>query len=322
MLVNPKIDKLSFTIDKRSLLSTKLTALLEHLEGNVDVTFNNSPNYITCHIIPTKLKRPEAYYEARTKHNLQMNTGLILKFFADLEKFSVFPHMCNITNLHITKDRIVENTPEIYYTPLVNNQTQYKGIVQAYEVNNGTTPSVHICNKSSSMKRGTWLIKFYDKATQLKDHLKVDEIVPLEQLSTKDIKTLRNGYSKYTSRINLDKVNLLRCEIELKNNSLLLFPHSGNRLRVMDIITMIKNNTLYAELNKVYIQILQNAIFPKKKEPQKDTELDNFLVSGNMSRFDNLFKAMNLYQTYKIYANSVIPKKDMLLNEIYDKFVG
>lgn len=40
-----------------------------------------------------------------------------------------------------------------------------------------------------------------------------------------------------------------------------------------------------------------------------------------MSRFDNLFKAMGIYQNYKQYTNSVIPEEDLLLNEIYEKFI-
>ena len=58
-----------------------------------------------------------------------------------------------------------------------------------------------------------------------------------------------------------------------------------------------------------------------KKAPTKGSELDRFLVSGDMSQFDNLFDAMGIYSNYKEYTNSVISEEDMLLNEIYEKFV-
>lgn len=197
----------------------------------------------------------------------------------------------------------------------------YKGRIVAYEENNGTTPSVRVCNKSKSMKRGSWLIKFYDKAVEIQEHLKITEINPLEPLSKEDIKLLGRGYSRYTGRINLTKINLMRCEIELKNDSLLLLPHIGTRLTAMDIITMIKGEALYNELNKVFEEILNKGVFPIKKEPTKTSLLDDFLISGSMSRFDRLFQALGRYQTYKEYSNSVISEKDKLLNEIYDKFV-
>ena len=78
---------------------------------------------------------------------------------------------------------------------------------------------------------------------------------------------------------------------------------------------------LYKELNKVFEEILNKGVFPVKKEPTKTSLLDDFLVSGSMSRFDRLFQALGRYQTYKEYSNSVISEKDKLLNEIYDKFV-
>ena len=57
------------------------------------------------------------------------------------------------------------------------------------------------------------------------------------------------------------------------------------------------------------------------KEPLKASELDKFLISGNMSRFDSLFKAMGIYQNYKAYVTSIIKEEDLLLNEIRTKFM-
>ncbi len=322
MLKNPKIDKISFTINKRDVMENKINDILEYLDRREDIQFNKSRCYITVHITPTKLIRPNLNYNDSMKHNLQMNTNLLVEFFEQLKnEFSIFPHKLNVTELHNTKDRIMEQSPHSYNNPLVDNQTQYKGRVRAFEVNNGTTPTVHIQNESESMKRGTWFCKSYNKGEQLRDHLKVDEITPLEPLSKEDIKTLGCGYSKYTGRINLTKVNLMRIEHELKNDSLLLFPHTGSRLRVIDILTMIEEDTLTENLNRVFKAIMEKALFSNKKEPTKDSALDNFIVSGSMSEFDRLFSALGMYQAYKEYTNSVITQDDRLLNEIYDKFM-
>ena len=322
MLNRPKIDKLNFTINKRELFNVDIDRVISYLKGKKGVEYNNNPpNYIIVNLNPNKLIRQNINYDATYEHNLQMNTDLILNFFNELEKFHIYPYKCNITNLHIAKDRIMEEIPKAYNKPLIDNQTQYKGRIVAYEENNGTTPRVRVCNKSKSMKRGSWLIKFYDKAVEIQEHLKITEINPLEPLSKEDIKLLGRGYSRYTGRINLTKINLMRCEVELKNDSLLLLPHIGTRLTAMDIITMIKGEVLYNELNKVFEEILNKGVFPTKKEPTKTSLLDDFLVSGSMSRFDRLFQALGRYQTYKEYSNSVISEKDKLLNEIYDKFV-
>ena len=130
-----------------------------------------------------------------------------------------------------------------------------------------------------------------------------------------------NAYSKYTGRIKLDRVNMRRSERRLKGSKLLLFPHEQEKLTLADIKNMIENNTLIDELNRVFVEEKKRTIFPEKKEPTKDNELDMFLVSGDMSQFDNLFHAMGIYANYKEYTNSVIPEDDILLNEIYEKFV-
>ncbi len=321
MLIKPKLDKLCFTVKKSNVIGSKLKELTDYLESKRDVHDNNSPYYITVNINPTKLTRPNVdYKDSSNNHNLQMNLDLLVEFFENLKKFYIIGNL-NITSLHIAKDRIMEEIPETYYDPLVNNQTQFKGRIQAFKVDNGTTPSVHICNKSDSMKRGIWFDKLYNKGEQLKDHLKVSEITPLEPLSKEDIKTLGRGYSKYTGKINLNKVNLMRQEFELKGDGLLLLPHVSKRLTASDIISMIKDETLYEELNKVFKLLMEKAIFPKKKEPTKMAKLDEFLVSGSMKEFDELFQALNKYQVFKEYTNSVITNDDKLLNEIYDKFI-
>lgn len=217
MLKEPKLDKISFTIDKRNVLPNNLKDVISFFERRQDVTYNNSRCYIVVHITPTKLIRPNLNYNNyQVRHNLQMNTALLFDFFKQIEAYSIPLDSLNITNLHVAKDRIMNNPPLVYNNFLLEKQARYKGKVRAFEVNNGTSPSVHICNYSKSLNRGTWLIKSYNKGEQLKDFLKISEITPLEALSKEDIKTLSQGYSKYTGRIKLDKVNLLRVEIELK----------------------------------------------------------------------------------------------------------
>lgn len=104
------------------------------------------------------------------------------------------------------------------------------------------------------------MIKKYNKPEQLKSDLKVDEITPVDPLSKEEIKILGRGYSKYTGRVNLNKVNLMRMELELKGKQLLLFPHITERLTVCDILTMIKDHTLTENLNRVFNGRIENTL--------------------------------------------------------------
>ena len=324
MIVEPKIDKLEFTIDRRTLSEDKLESVIRCLECN-DINYNNSSRYyLTVHLNPTKLRRPNLAYDYDNSlcHNLQMNTEVLVSFFEQLEKYSLFARMLNIKNLHIAKDKVMNNDPDDYNNPLLSNASQYKGRIRAFEVNNGTSPSVHICNDSQSMNRGEWLLKKYNKHAQQKELLKVDEITPVDPLSEEDIKMLGKGYSKYTDRVNLNKVNLMRMELELKGKQLLLFPHVTNRLTVEDILIKIKENTLIENLNRVFNERMESAIYPVKKEATKDSEQDRFNASNDMYRFDCLFMALGKYPAYKEYINSIITNDDMLLDEMRAKFIG
>lgn len=323
MIIEPKIDKLAFTFDKRSTPDDKLEDVIFFLDCS-GVKYNKSSYYLTVHLNPTKLRRPNLNYDYDNSlcHNLQMNTDVLVNFFEELEKFSISASRLNIRNLHIAKDRVTEHYPDDYNKPLLTNTSQYKGRVRAFEVNNSTHPSVHICNESQSMNRGEWLIKKYNKSAQLKDKLGVYEITPVDSLSKDDIKILGNGYSKYTGRVNLNKVNLMRMELELKGKQLLLFPHITERLTVCDILTMIKDQTLTENLNRVFNERIENTLFPIRKEPTKNSEQDRFNVSDSMYRFDCLFMAMGNYSAYKEYMNSVITNDDILLDEMRAKFIG
>jgi len=322
MIIEPKIDKLGFVIHKASLPKENFEDVQRFFE-RADIKYNSSPLYITVHLNPTKLQRPNFNYnyEKGLHHNLQMNTDLLIDFFEELKKYSLSPNILNIRNLHIAKDRVMGNSSDVYAEPLLSNACRYKGRIRAFEISNGTTPSVHICNDSNTMNRGEWLIKVYNKSAQLIDHLEEDEIIPLEPLSKEEIKMLGRGYSKYTGRINLNKVNLTRAELELKGKQLLQFPHVTNRLTVNDIITMVEDDTLTENLNKVFNERVKNAIFPEKKETTRESEQDRFNASSDMYRFDCLFMALDRYSAYKEYMNSIISNDDLLLQEMQEKFI-
>lgn len=318
MITETKIDKLDFTV-KKTLLAGRLEEFKAFLSRN-KVTPHNSPCHLTVHLNPTKLRRPDVTYDDSMEHNLQMNVDLLEKFLEELNQY-VNLETLKVKEIHIAKDRLMEHPVETYYEPLMSNQTRYKGRTKAYETNNGTTPSICIGAESDRMNNGSSCEIKYKKNRQLQDELRVDEITPIESLKKEEIEMLGSSYSKYTGRVKLKNINLMRSERKLKGNKLLLFPNSDGKLTLADVMKMIKDDTLIDTINKVYVDEKIRTIFPDKKEPTKDNDLDKFLVAGNMSRFDNLFSALGIYQNYKEYTNSVILNDDLLLEEIYEKFV-
>lgn len=320
MILEPKLDKLEFTI-KKSMFKYQLDDIMDFLDRN-KVKYNKSSSYyLTVHLNPTRLIRPNMVYDKTMEHNLQMNEELLLNFLEQFESISAPLTTFKPKDIHIAKDRVMDNPPEMYNAPLIDDQTRYKGRTKACKINNGTTPSVRVCNDSESMNNGESVEIDYDKAGQHEGETGIDEITPLEPLTDEEIKILGKAYSKYTGRINLNKVNLRRSERRLKGSKLLLLPHEGEKLTLADIAKMIREKTLTENINRVFVEEKKRTIFPEKKEPTKDNELDKFLVSGNMSQFDNLFDAMEIYANYKEYTNSVIHDNDMLLDEIYKKFI-
>ena len=319
MIIEPKLDKLDFTI-KKSMVKYQLDDIKDFFERN-EVKFTNSPSYWIVHLNPTKLIRPNLVYDNSMKHNLQMNEELLLDFLEEFEKISIPLIAFRVKEIHIAKDRIMDNPPEMYNAPLIDDQTRYKGRTKAFKTNNGTSPSVRVCNDSESLDGGESSEIDYDKPAQLEDEYGIDEITPLEPLTKEEIKILGNAYSKYTGRIKLDRVNMRRSERRLKGSKLLLLPHEHEKLTLADIVKMLKEKTLIENINRVFVEEKKRTVFPEKKAPTKGSELDRFLVSGDMSQFDNLFDAMGIYSNYKEYTNSVISEEDMLLNEIYEKFV-
>ena len=139
MITETKIDKLDFTV-KKTLLGGRLKEFKAFLLRN-KVVYNNSPCYLTVHLNPTKLRRPNVVYNDTMEHNLQMNIDLLKKFLEELGLY-VNLKILKIKEIHIAKDRLMEHPAETYNEPLINDQTRYKGRTKAYETNNGTTPSV------------------------------------------------------------------------------------------------------------------------------------------------------------------------------------
>ena len=86
----------------------------------------------------------------------------------------------------------------------------------------------------------------------------------------------------------------------------LLLPHEHEKLTLADIVKMLKENTLIENINRVFVEEKKRTVFPEKKAATKGSELDRFLVSGDMSQFDNLFDAMGIYSKSSSLPSSLI----------------
>ena len=95
---------------------------------------------------------------------------------------------------------------------------------------------------------------------------------------------------------------------------------------------MVSQKFKFTNVEEIYIKCIDYIVgmekfidvfnsFPKNKEASKISQLDEYLVSGSMKEFNELFHALNKSQGYKEYTNSVITDDYNLFNEIYDKFI-
>ena len=120
--------------------------------------------------------------------------------------------------------------------------------------------------------------------------------------------------NKIYSVLNKEVLNNIKA---LTNKEIKIISDYTNRIESSLYTTVGFDFYVLHHLQQYHIQ----DIFPIKKEPTKTSKLDNFIISGSMSRFDRLFHTLGKYQAYKEYTNSVISEKGKLLNEIYDKFI-
>ena len=144
-----------------------------------------------------------------------------------------------------------------------------------------TTLAKHFTEKD---KVGDRQYLFYDKAQELQDKANIREIVLRQGLSEEEQALISSeAYNTETKTLYLDKVNILRCELQyrykpkLQNISNFLTGKKGkDGLKLKTLLDLLKERKLYETLERYYINALQEVIFYQEPVISGDVRLNNY----------------------------------------------
>lgn len=303
-------------------------------------TIKTSRQKLSLCFTPTRyLKNDEKY----TDTNLEMPTeDELYEFFIELGLYSLDDNVIDkyrMSVLHLTKNNYMDNPPIVYINFLSNRQ--YKKRFKALQHHSSdtnktlyvTTLAKHFTEKD---KVGDRQYLFYDKAQELQDKANIKEIVLRLGLSEEERALIPfEAYDSKTKTLRLEKVNILRCELQyrykpkLQNISNFLIGKKGkDGLKMKTLLDLLKERKLYETLEKYYIKALQDVIFYQEPVIKEKVKLNNYeqmfseLINENplppslMKIFkDNGFGDSFSNLLKKIHSSDINP----LYTELYNK---
>lgn len=303
-------------------------------------TIKTSRQKLSLCFTPTRyMKNAEKY----TDTNLEMPTeDELYELFARLGLYSLDDNVIDkyrVSVLHLTKNNYMNNPPIDYINFLSNRQ--YKKRFKALQHHSSdtnktlyvTTLAKHFTEKD---KVGDRQYLFYDKAQELQDKANIKEIVLRLGLSEEERALIPfEAYDSKTKTLRLEKVNILRCELQyrykpkLQNISNFLIGKKGkDGLKMKTLLDLLKERKLYETLEKYYIKALQDVIFYQEPVIKEKVKLNNYeqmfseLINENplppslMKIFkDNGFGDSFSNLLKKIHSSDINP----LYTELYNK---
>ena len=316
MLGTVKIDKLCFGLGACTPeIAEKIDTIIYRFYGNV-IKSDKVERYAKLyrHVTPTKqLRTNDKGYE----HNLQMvPIDQFLLFLKELRQVAEL----QIYEMHLAKDVLLKNETYTYLETLLNHEYLNGYVASKTEANSFNTVYVAKKKNLSSKHKQKLKIKFYDKAGELISRNEANRVLPLKE--PVNIPELPIDYSTGKDRygILLYKMNLLRCELELRENYL---PYTT----ISEMIEAIENNTLQNTLEEKYNSILSSTVFaePKKKPSCKSLkELAINLMNDSDRNYKTLFDNAGMSREYNYFkrAKEVVSRQeDLNFEELREKLV-
>ena len=251
-------------------------------------TIKTSRQKLSLCFTPTRyLKNDEKY----TDTNLEMPTeDELYELFIELGLYNLDDNLIDkyrVSVLHLTKNNYMENSSIDYINFLANRmyKKKFKALLHHSSETNKTlyvtTLAKHFTEKD---KVGDRQYLFYDKAQELQDKADINEVVLRLGLSEEEQAIIPSeAYDSKTKTLYLDKVNILRCELQyrykpkLQNISNFLTGKKGkDGLKLKTLLDLLKERKLYETLEKYYIKVLQEVIFYKEPVISSDVRLNNY----------------------------------------------
>lgn len=316
MLSTVKVDKLCFgTARSTQDLVAKVDKVIEKYYKKF-ATPKNAKRQLYRAVTPTKQLRQD--YNG-FNHNLQMiPLEQFLQFLKELD--NVAEQELKVYEMHLAMDILVEEDTSSYIEAIRNHEYMNGYVASSEEANSPST--VYISKKKglNSNRKQKLRIKFYDKAQELINRNPANRVLPIkEPISDMNIPM---DYAKGSDSkgILLYKMNLLRCEIELRENNL---PYTT----IGQIIEAIENGTLQDTIEDKFVEVMNNTVFAEPKNVSCNTlkGLAATLEHNSRRNYKILFRNAGMSREYNYYkkAKEVITREsDIKFEELGNKLVN
>lgn len=251
-------------------------------------TLKTSRQKLSLCFTPTRyLKNDEKY----TDTNLEMPTeDELYELFNRLGLYGLPDNVIDkyrVSVLHLTKNNFMEK-PSIDYINFLANRMYKKRFKALLHHSSNTNKTLYVTTLAKHFtekdKVGDRQYLFYDKAQELQDKANIKEIVLRLGLSKEEQVLMPfEAYDSETKTLYLDKVNILRCELQyrykpkLQNISDIITGKKGkDGLKLKTLLDLLKERKLYETLEGYYIKALQEVIFYQEPVLKENVKLNNY----------------------------------------------
>lgn len=294
---NLLIDKLGFyaPIPELTNLGADVISQLNQINKCMEMffpenayTIKTSRQKLSLCFTPTRYMKNDDKY---TDTNLEMPTeDELYELFARLGLYNLDDNVIDkyrVSVLHLTKNNYMDNPPIDYINFLSNRQykKRFKALLHHSSDTNKTlyvtTLAKHFTEKD---KVGDRQYLFYDKAQELQDKANIEKVVLRLGLSKEEQALITSeAYNAETKTLYLEKVNILRCELQyrykpkLQNISNFITGKKGkDGLKLKTLLDLLEERKLYETLEGYYINALQDVIFYQEPVIKEKIKLNNY----------------------------------------------
>ena len=309
-----KIDKLCFGLDKVTpQIKDEVTKVIEQYYETFATSNNTHKKQLYYEVTPTKQRREN--YNGYN-HNLQMiPLEQFCRFLRDL--VNVARSDFEIYEIHLAKDIVTQREVANYLDTLKEHEYTNGYGISTQEANSNNT--IYISKKKGldSSRKQKLRIKFYNKANELISRCIANRVLPTKEPVETELPTeLINGHNV----ILLYNVNLLRCELELRENNL---PYT----QISQMIEAIEDGVFQGNVEQCYSSILSDTAFATPVKTISNTSIKEIaisLVRDSKRDYKTLFTNSGLTREYNYFkkAKEVVTREnDLNFEELRNKLI-
>lgn len=297
MFKTVKIDKLRTVYKKKEVSEEDRIRMDNTLRTYYpDYTMSHKAGLVLSTFTPTKQRR-EGIIDL--KHNLQMPS--LSQFQEPLKHLN---QNMWFSIIHLAKDTLLTKSVNDYLKMLA--ERSYSKIEPELIESEGVY-SLYFKYSHKDDSRIKFVIKCYNKSAEYFKRHKTYLCPLYEPLTKEEIKQVEQAYDSKTQTLNLEKLNLLRIEIELQGADKLspltnlLSGNEQEQFTVDLLLNAIRKGTLYKDLDHIFTNILQKTIF-NTKETFKTATAE---VSKVRKLACNLLLESSDFYDYKVVADEL-----------------